>query len=249
MPLPPRDLRALHLALNPSLEEFHRVYPLSRYAPTVGMFKLYKMSYEGVPLVSLLDTTSWMTLACLDDCSADYCISHTVAMMTRQPTDRQAINQTFVYLAAAFMVPLPPPPPPSMWRGAWGQPARRGPSKSRTVTHVSETAVPDPALSATRPATSRSSRAVSKPSVVDLQSSVMRTARAIVHESGGKVDWSTFENRRLADMPAGLACKALRHFAQKARQDPKTSLDDVLDEFAPPDAASELSTTPPKVEA
>ena len=58
MPLPPRDLSSLHLALNPALADLHVLYPLSRFAPAVALFRLFKLSFDGCPLAGALDAQS-----------------------------------------------------------------------------------------------------------------------------------------------------------------------------------------------
>jgi hypothetical protein len=258
MPLPPRDHRALHISLNPSMEEFHRAFPLSRFTPSVGLFKLFKLSYEGVPLASLLDTASWITLACLEDYSADYVINYVAGLMTSQPCDRRSVNEAFVFVAAPFLArysPVAPAYNPS-WYGTvapLGPPAQhRRPSRSARVTHVSESeaaassamsaAATAAAVAAATAATAASSRLAPKPAastssppsrsfLSTLHGSVLRLVCAIVGESGGAADFKMFENPRLKALPPGVACKALREFAHRLRRRPATSLDAVLDEF------------------
>lgn len=122
MPLPPRDLSALHISLNPALSDFHAAYPLSRFVPAVALFKLFKLAHEGYPLVAWLDTTGWLTLACLDDLGADHCITHALQTAVASRWDRAAISMAMTTCASPFVVPMlmpvpapspsPPPPPP-----------------------------------------------------------------------------------------------------------------------------------------
>lgn len=104
MPLPPRDMTMYHLALNPGLAAVHARYPLSRYAPVMGMFRLYKLACDGVHLMQLLDVPSWLTLACLDDAGAEYCIaalSHALRAYPATP-----IYATLANVASPFLVPM-----------------------------------------------------------------------------------------------------------------------------------------------
>lgn len=191
MPLPPRDLTALHLSLNPALAELHALYPLSRFAPAVSLFRLFKMSFEGCPLAAALDITSWMTLACLDDLSGDYCVGCAAMAWHQTGGDRALINATFAHSAAPFTVPMMVAVPPSPWPPA-PPPAPRIPAP----------APPAPAPSAAR-----------------LHGSVVRVICALVKDAKGKVDLKLFDlfARRLQRMSSASACKALRDFAGQLR--------------------------------
>lgn len=122
MPLPPRNLAALHLSVHPSLAEVHAGYPLSCYAPLVALLKLTMLDHQDVPVIRRMEPATWMTLACLDDLSADYVISTTVASCKGVRWNAAAVNAVFVHSAAPFLVPMlvpvppvaasPPPPPP-----------------------------------------------------------------------------------------------------------------------------------------
>lgn len=116
MPLPPRDLSSLHLSLNPGLAQFHHIYPLSRYIPAVALFRLYKLACDGVLLAPMLDPETWMTLACLDDLSADFCIGRTLATA---PMDRPSVNATLVHCAAPYLVPMMVSVPPAAAGGGY----------------------------------------------------------------------------------------------------------------------------------
>lgn len=108
MPLPPRDLSAVHLSMNPSLSTLHAAYPMSRFVPVLAIFRLCKLMHEGVPLIKLLDTPSWIALACLDDASADYCIGRAIAALAHTP-DLAIINATLVQASAPYVVPMMAP--------------------------------------------------------------------------------------------------------------------------------------------
>lgn len=107
MPLPPRDLSTVHLSLNPALAEMHDLFHMSRYLPVIGIMKLWKLAtHDKVPIMPLLDTPSWMTLACLDDVAADHCISHAVQAMANARTAHAAVlNATLVCYASPFLLP------------------------------------------------------------------------------------------------------------------------------------------------
>ena len=175
MPLPIRDLSALHVSLNPVLADVHKLFPLSKYAPPVAMFKLFKLATENIPLMAFFDECTWMTMACLDDYSADHCIGMmTYAMSTG--ANKATINAMFQHLAAPFLVPMfapawwtlaghgpsPRPPPPPRQQDM----ARAPHIVTANPTHVSEsTARSDTARSDTSPppVTSKSPPATSPP--------------------------------------------------------------------------------------
>lgn len=232
MPLPPRDLLAVHLSLNPSLAELHKMYPLSRYAPAVALFRLYKLSFEGCPLVAHLDITSWMTLACLDDQSGDYCIGCAVAVWHHSGGNRVAMNAAFVHAAAPFMVPMLVQVP-CLPTGAWITPAVVPTKAPMPTPHLvpAAAATKQPADSATSAAgdsasTTAESTAVStnvKSSVspsVKLHVSVLRVIHSLIKDSRGKVGVRLFDGYayRLQRLSSSAACKALREFAGELRR-------------------------------
>lgn len=215
MPLPPRDLSAVHLSLNPALVEVHAVNPLSRYAPAVALFRLYKLGFDGVPLAGALDMSSWMTLACLDDMSGDYAIACAVMAWHQSGGDAHVVNQAFVHAASPYvvplLVPLPPPglvPMPPPRKMSIGKPAKQHvpppppPPKQRR---------PPPPAPPPSPAT--------KMSCGSLHISVLRVICALVREFKGRVDMPAFDanTARLQRLPTALACKALREFAGELR--------------------------------
>jgi len=208
MPLPPRDLGPVHVSLNPALAELHRLYPLSRFAPSVALFRLYKLSFDGVPLATQLDLTSWMTLACLEDQSAEHCIANAV-LAWRQGVPKEGINAMFAHSAAPFLVPMlvpmataslppvpmataaaPPPPPPP--------PPQRLPR-------------PDQGKPPPPPPPS--------PTCAKLHGSVLRVICALVRAAGGKLDKDLFDKQapRLQRLSSATACRALREFSSAMR--------------------------------
>lgn len=112
MPLPPRNLIALHLSVHPPLAEVHAAYPLSCYAPVVALLKLAMLDHNKVPIMRRMEPATWMTLACLDDLTADYVISTTVASCKAVKWDAASVNAVFVHSAAPFLVPMLVPVPP-----------------------------------------------------------------------------------------------------------------------------------------
>lgn len=227
MPLPPRDLSPLHLSLNPALAQFHHVYPLSRYIPAVALFRLYKLGCDGVPLAQMLYPETWMTLACLDDLSADFCIGRTLMTATM---DRGSINATLAHCAAPYLVPMmvsvphnhevgypmmmaQQPPPPSaatpVTRAAAGLPRSAPPPPPPRDDII-------PSSSESTATTEESSGSTSNPR---LSPTVMRVVCALIKECRGRVDMNFFDSvaPRLERMPDPTACKALREFASQLR--------------------------------
>jgi hypothetical protein len=175
------------------------MYPLSRFAPPVGLFKLFKLAYEGVPLAATLDVASWMTLACLDDAGADQCISQTAEVMVKYPgCQREMLNTTFAHVAAPFLVPMLVPYPVY-------QPTPAAKTKCNN-NNKTESKLPK------------------------LHGSVLRLVCAIVKEL--KLDFQMFEDQfeHLHKLTAGAACRALREFAQRARDEPAPRVSGLLRE-------------------
>lgn len=110
MPLPPRDMTRLHESLNPNLLALHARHPLAKYVPSLGLFRLYQLEVEGLPLADELDEPSWMTLACLDDRGAHECLC-AAAVAMKQGLDAQAVNRALAVTSAPFLVPMLVPAP------------------------------------------------------------------------------------------------------------------------------------------
>lgn len=195
MPLPIRDLSGVHTSINPTLATLHRAYPLSKYVPLIGVLKLYQLNADGLPLVSLMNTASWMNLACLDDVGADQCITHMVWMIGAGCPDRDVLNAAFAHVAAPYLVPMLVPN---------FLPGMR-PTYSSTSTPLI-TAVPPPPPPKHSPA-----------SVGKLHGSVLRCICAVAKQH--RVDMSVFDHNfgAMAKMTAGDACKALRDFGRLLR--------------------------------
>ena len=221
MPLPPRDLSAMHLSLNPALADIHRACPLSRYAPVVAMFRLAKLAADAVPLARILDERSWLTVACLDDATSDACIGHALTAMARGG-DAVAINWALVQASAPYLVPMfvpafgltpptvaPPPtlaPPPVLAppqtssvpvSSSRSRPRTRRPSAS--VTHVSESE-PLPEDDA-------------EP-LAGLAPAVLRAIVAVVKTSGAPLAAFRVNAAALKRLQTLHACKALGEFAK-----------------------------------
>lgn len=201
MPLPPRDLSALHVALNPALADLHASFPLSRYVPSVGLFKLYKLAFEGSPLLPLLSIPSWMTLACLDDLGADYCIGQAMAVAKSSRWDRSCINAAMATASAPFLVPMMVPIPGQVPAAAIPAPA------------------PAAAIPAPAPAQSSSSDALQA-----LHSSTLRCISALVRDYED-LDFKDFRHvaPRLARLPTAAACKAVLGLGELLDADPDFS--------------------------
>lgn len=227
MPLPPRDLASLHLSLNPGLAQFHHVYPLSRYIPAVALFRLYKLGCDGVHLAAMLDPETWMTLACLDDLSADFCIGRTLATATM---DRPSVNATLVHCAAPYLVPMMVSVPPHGYHSplvmAQQHPAHPAhhPAPVCASTPAAPpvpTRGPPPPPAGPRPLTASESSNESSASTSNprLSPTVMRVVCALIKECRGRVDMNFFDSvaPRLERMPDPTACKALREFASQLR--------------------------------
>lgn len=114
MPLPPRNLVALHLSVHPPLAEVHAAYPMSCYAPVVALLKLSMLETWGIPIMQRMDQVTWLTLACLDDLSADYVISTAVTSCKHVNYDAASVNAVFMHAAAPYLVPMLVPVPPTV---------------------------------------------------------------------------------------------------------------------------------------
>ena len=225
MPLPPRDMSMLHLSMNPALADMHARYPLSRYVPAVGVFKLYKLAFDGIPLVHAIDEATWLTLACLDDAAADFCINQAAQAMAYYTQDKNFVNTTMVHCAAPFLVPMmvpmvpsvppaapppappPPPPPPT-------------PERPRQ-THVSESKRTLSKSAVASTASTRSCAGSAPPAKTVLQSNlpatVLRSIFALLKESAPTLDMNVFDENasRMRRLDATMACKALREFSAR----------------------------------
>lgn len=243
MPLPPRDMTMYHLALNPGLAAVHARYPLSRYAPVMGIFRLYKLACDGVHLMQLLDVPSWLTLACLDDAGAEYCIaalSHALRAYPATP-----IYATLANVASPFLVPmlvpmLPTTPAPLSRAPAAGPMAPvAGPMTVVPARPPTSFVAPSVSTSTSAPAsaaTASSASSVQAPKVLagkpsddaaagvpvgsgtaKLHSTVLRMVCYLAMEHG--VDMKVFEDasRQLGALAASTARQALREFGTELR--------------------------------
>lgn len=131
MPLPPRDMSPVHLSLNPALAAMHAVYPFSRYIPTLAAFRLFQLLHDGRALATGLDIASWMTLACLEDASADYVLANALGVHASNPG---LLNTCVAQLAAPFMAPMYVPVPPCSTPPSFS--SRPKPSQTHAQTHA-----------------------------------------------------------------------------------------------------------------
>lgn len=224
MPLPPRDLSTLHLSLNPVLGEMHVVNPLTRFAPAVALFRLYKLGFDGVPLCPLLDMTSWMTMACLDDQAADHCIACALTAWHQHHGDPALVNQAFVHAASPFLVPMMVPvPAPQVRRKSEQQHRQRKPHPPPRLSKPPPPPPPPPPPRATTSPKPPLPLPVPIPetSCAALRGSVLRVICALVRQMKGQIDMSIFDAHasRMDRLSAPLACKALREFAGKLRDE------------------------------
>lgn len=204
MPLPIRDLSFTHSSLIPALTDIHARYPLSKYAPTVAMFRLYKLSFERIPLMAQFYESTWMTLACLEDHSSDLCVMQAAVALSSGAT-RDAINNTFIHHAAPFLVPMFNPH-----------------MSHHQQSHVSETAVPtmtesSAASKLTHPRPRKPPPAVATKRVETLSKlhpSVLRVVASLVAEQKIDVDVFTHVGPLLSSLPVDTACKALRDYSK-----------------------------------
>lgn len=215
MPLPPRDMSALHLSLNPALAEMHDLFHMSRYLPVVAIMKLWKLAQQdGVPIMSLLDTPSWMTMACLDDVGADHCISQAVAAMANARMAHAAVlNATLACYAAPFLLPVMMPATMLSPPGSFSD-LRRS-----TVSPAESVATPASAASAAapEPRTTPSAASAAGGEVVAVHASVQRCMDALVREFGRKMRCGDRERAHLATMPPDDACAVLHRVARRMR--------------------------------
>lgn len=237
MPLPPRDMTMYHLALNPGLAAVHARYPLSRYAPVMGIFRLYKLACDGVHLMQLLDVPSWLTLACLDDAGAEYCIAAVSHALRAYPAT--PIYATLANVASPFLVPMlvpmlpttPAPLPRAPAAGPMAVPAKPPTSHVAPSVSTSTSAVSVPASAATASSTSSAPAPkllAGKPEdaaagvpvgsgTAKLHSTVLRMVCYLAMEHG--VDMKVFEaaSRQLGALAASTARQALREFGTELR--------------------------------
>lgn len=201
MPLPPRDLSALHVSLNPALTSLHARFPISRFVPAVGLFRLYKLAYEGSPLLGLLDLTSWLTLACLDDMGADHCISQALQAALASQWHAGSLNSALVVAAAPFVVPMLVPMPATAAAPVVACPPPPAP--------CAETAPRRP-----------------KPR---LHGSVMRAMAAVCRDHEYKIGIEVFEEHasRLAKLSAAAASKAVLGLGERLEAEADYSADSV----------------------
>lgn len=232
MPVPARDYSALHLSINPTLVEYHHLYPLSRYVSAVSLLKLVDLARKGNYLVGMLDWPSWITLVCLDDTGADYCISQAAHILKYCP--HAPINAMIANLAIPFLVPMmvpvyPGTVPPVMPATTATIPAPAPVAHART-THVSESTPAKSSTAAQSQASCDTPKAMNSGGggkvagipqgsqlVKVLPSNVQRMVCYLAMELG--VDMSVFDGcaEQLQKLSASMACQALREFAKDVR--------------------------------
>ena len=213
MPLPPRDLCALHLSLNPAFGGLHTRFPLSRYVPALGLFRLYQLAAVGSPVLALLNIPSWMTLACLDDMGADFCISQALIAAKASSWDRSFVNTALANAAAPFLVVMLLPV---------------AMAKPPADTHVSPTAP-------SRGGSEASSRRGPEPprrragGLDGLHPSVLRCAAAVIRDHGNEFKMRAFEDvaARLGRLSTAAACKAVMGLSERLDADADYSADSI----------------------
>lgn len=236
MPLPVRNLSGVHLSVNPALAGFHAVHPLSMCCSLVGVLKLFKLSLEGVPLAAIMDVSTWMNLACLDDAAADYCLDYAASMM-RHGCKRSFVNDGFAHAAAPYLVPMLVPATgytPSYTPGyakhakhaQHAQHAQHAPRDTALLASEQSSSHPPTRSTSSRKSQTAESQlqgtaetAESQPrgqtAESQLHGSVMRVICALAKEYKVSIAALQPNFEALAKMQAGDACKALREFAKE----------------------------------
>lgn len=237
MPLPPRDLTAMHLTLNPILAEMHAYYPLSRFLPVVAAFRLHTLACQGTPLLRKLDDHSWLLLACLDDHAADYCIAHATRALWNG-LDKSALNHEVHRIATALVALASPPMAPAVRAQPPAQ-TRAAPttvpsaSSASSASKKAEASPPPPPPSPATSHTSGSTAAQVPPAAPfprpisltkgfedrGLHEAVARLMLTAVLKYPQKIDFVTMHEHvpGLLRLSASQGCQALTEFMRKMR--------------------------------